>query len=333
MVPKMSKIDIAVPNYQYGKYLQACVESILDQGIDDIRILIIDNASTDDSVTVAERLCERDNRISLTVHSTNIGMHGSMNEALDWAEGEYFVLLCADDILAPGFLQRAVALMDSAVSASFCYGIEQPFVGDDPPVAAALPPSVPSLITGRAYINARFAEAERIVSCGTIFARTASQKAVGHYRREVGPTSDLEFLLRMAMRGDVMFSGAVHAWRRLHGGNLSETSGGGRVTAELSARAGALRSFLAVEGKSLEDADGLRCRMQRRLAARAYWWGLRHASSGRPAAALECFRFACSLAPSMALIPPVDFLFREDGPVLRRRLGMPGHLTLPWSPR
>ena len=40
-------IDVVVPCYQYGRFLRECVDSILSQGIGDIRVLVIDNASTD----------------------------------------------------------------------------------------------------------------------------------------------------------------------------------------------------------------------------------------------------------------------------------------------
>ncbi|MGE8585976.1 MAG: glycosyltransferase, partial [Agrobacterium tumefaciens] len=46
----MSSIDIVIPNYNYGRFLEGCGESVRGQNIPDMRILIIDNASTDDSV-------------------------------------------------------------------------------------------------------------------------------------------------------------------------------------------------------------------------------------------------------------------------------------------
>ena len=50
----MAKVDIVVPCYNYGRFLEACVESILRQSITDIRVLIIDDASSDDSLLVAK---------------------------------------------------------------------------------------------------------------------------------------------------------------------------------------------------------------------------------------------------------------------------------------
>src|SRR5215469_5512002 len=103
----MAILDIAIPNYQYGRYLSQCVDSVLGQGVEDIRILIIDNASTDDSVEVAERLKARDPRIQLEARPVNLGPHASFNRGIDWAESKYFLLLCSDDMIAPGSMRRA----------------------------------------------------------------------------------------------------------------------------------------------------------------------------------------------------------------------------------
>ena len=69
----MSSVDIAIPCYQYGRYLRDCVASVLSQDIDDLRILIIDNASTDNSVAIARQLAEEDARVSLLARSQNSG--------------------------------------------------------------------------------------------------------------------------------------------------------------------------------------------------------------------------------------------------------------------
>jgi glycosyltransferase involved in cell wall biosynthesis len=61
----MAIVDVAVPCYQYGRYLSDCVNSILRQDLSDIRIVIIDNASTDNSLDVARRLASEDPRVEV----------------------------------------------------------------------------------------------------------------------------------------------------------------------------------------------------------------------------------------------------------------------------
>ena len=105
----MPSIDVAVVCYQYGGYLRDCVTSITSQDVADLRVLIIDNGSTDDSLEVAKELARCDERITIVHHPKNLGQKHAYNEAIDWAASRYFVIVDADDVLAEGALSRAVS--------------------------------------------------------------------------------------------------------------------------------------------------------------------------------------------------------------------------------
>src|SRR5687767_7873152 len=118
----MPSVDICIPSYNYARYLGDCINSILSQGIDDLRILVVDNASTDDSVEVARRFAAADPRIEVRARPVNLGPHASFNEGVDWASADYFMILCADDFLAPGALRFAIQRMEEHPSATFVHG-------------------------------------------------------------------------------------------------------------------------------------------------------------------------------------------------------------------
>lgn len=115
-------IDVAIPCYQYGRFLRDGVTSVLSQGIRSVRVLIIDNASTDNSVEVAQQLAAEDRRVEVVAHRRNLGQHASFNEGIDWARADYFLILCADDLLAPGALARAISLMERQPKVHLTYG-------------------------------------------------------------------------------------------------------------------------------------------------------------------------------------------------------------------
>ena len=69
----MPQIDVLVPSYQYGRFLPECINSIRSQDVD-LRILILDNASTDDSVEIARQLASEDARIEVRTRETNLGL-------------------------------------------------------------------------------------------------------------------------------------------------------------------------------------------------------------------------------------------------------------------
>src|SRR5262245_42468379 len=118
----MGSIDVVVPCYQHGRYLRQCIQSVLDQGISELRVLIIDNASTDDSVGVATALAAADSRVEVAANPVNRRPHASFNHGIDWASAEHFMILCADDLLAPGALKSAGSYLDTHPEVGVAYG-------------------------------------------------------------------------------------------------------------------------------------------------------------------------------------------------------------------
>ncbi len=108
----MSSIDIVIPNYNYGRFLEGCVQSVLARTYRKCVILIIDNASTDDSVVdrPVPRYGESPHRDEL--HPINLGGHASFNEGIDWARADYFAIVCAGRYAVARALARAIEALD-----------------------------------------------------------------------------------------------------------------------------------------------------------------------------------------------------------------------------
>src|SRR4051794_39820558 len=118
----MPSIDVIIPCYNADRFLAQCIQSVLSQNVDDLRIVVIDNASTDDSVEVARRFAAEDSRVEVICHARNLGPIASFNEGVDIARADYFILLCADDLLTGGSLQRAVDVLEGNAGAVFAIG-------------------------------------------------------------------------------------------------------------------------------------------------------------------------------------------------------------------
>ena len=69
----MASVDVFVPCYNYGRFLRECVESVLSQGGVDVRVLILDDASSDDSREVGRALAAADPRVEYRRHAVNRG--------------------------------------------------------------------------------------------------------------------------------------------------------------------------------------------------------------------------------------------------------------------
>ena len=116
----MPRVSVIVPAYNYGRYLREAIGSIQAQDFDDLEILVVDNASTDDTQAVLASIDEP--RMRVLTLEVNQGLSGAFNLGLENVHGEYVAYLDADDRWRPGKLRRQMELMESEpdVGVVFC---------------------------------------------------------------------------------------------------------------------------------------------------------------------------------------------------------------------
>lgn len=309
----MPSVDVVVPCYQYGRYLRECVTSVLRQGITDLRVLIIDNASTDNSLALARQFSAEDGRIEVLARPCNLGPHASWNEGIDWAKSDYLVILAADDLLADGAIARAISALEKHPNAGFAMGRDVSFRdGEVPPVTD--PSHIQSewkIVPGNTFIAERCGDPDRGYFPGSIIVRTAIQKRAGHYRATLAHTDDLEMLLRLAMLGDVAVTDAVQGLRREHGSNRTNQFWVDRLP-DFIEREAAFDSFFRHEGSTMPGARRLQRLARRRISDFAYWCAISRVVHGDRRVAYNLFKFAIVRFPSMAIAPPVGFIWRME---------------------
>jgi hypothetical protein len=219
----MSRVDVIVPCYNYAKYLRECVTSVCTQRAVDVRVLIIDDASPDNTPEVAAALTQEDRRVEYRRHAENQGHIATYNEGLEWASGDYLLLLSADDLLTPGALARASRLLDAHPEVGFTYGRA---ITTNNPVGHS-PADVDDcrwrVLLGAEYLRLCCVEAANLVSTPTAVVRTEVQHAVGGYRKELPHTGDLEMWARIAAHRAVGVVDADQAFYRVHGANMHKT--------------------------------------------------------------------------------------------------------------
>ena len=84
-------VSIIVPVYNVEKYLERCLDSIINQTYSSIEIILIDDGSTDSSGDICESYARLDSRITV-IHKKNAGLGMARNTALDVAKGKYVIL-------------------------------------------------------------------------------------------------------------------------------------------------------------------------------------------------------------------------------------------------
>ncbi|MFC1411666.1 glycosyltransferase family 2 protein [Streptacidiphilus sp. N1-12] len=264
----MSTLGVVIPCYKYGHFLEDCVRSVLDEqeGLD-VRVLIIDDASPDDSAAVARKLADGDPRIEVRVHETNKGHIATYNEGLlEWAETDYVALLSADDRLVPGALVRAAALLDAHPEVGFAYGRPLRFQHGGPLPAARTSSTGTVVYPGQWWLERRFGEATGCITSPEVVVRTSLQRTVGGYDPALPHAGDIEMWMRLAAHADVGYiQGADQAYYRVHGNNMSTTDFGGQLD-DLRQRRIAFESVLAKCGDRLPRAEQLSAAVHTRLA-------------------------------------------------------------------
>lgn len=97
-------ISVIVPVYNAEKYLDRCIESIVDQTYNKIEIILVNDGSTDCSTDICNQWKSKDNRIKV-INNENSGVSVARNIGLDKATGEYVTFVDSDDFLKEDFLE------------------------------------------------------------------------------------------------------------------------------------------------------------------------------------------------------------------------------------
>ena len=93
-----SKVSIIIPIYNHEKYLRECLDSVVNQTMNDIEIICINDGSTDGSLDILKEYAAQDDRIKV-IDKENTGVGPSRNVGLECVSGEYVMFLDSDDIL------------------------------------------------------------------------------------------------------------------------------------------------------------------------------------------------------------------------------------------
>ena len=109
-------ISVIIPVYNVEKYLQKCLDSVINQTYTNLEIICVEDGSPDNSGAILDEYAQKDSRI-IVIHQENAGVSIARNRALDIATGEYITFVDSDDWLEPQCYELAVAefLKDSEI--------------------------------------------------------------------------------------------------------------------------------------------------------------------------------------------------------------------------
>lgn len=275
------RVSIIIPCYNHGHFLPDSVGSVLSQDGVEPEVIIVDDASTDDSAGVAQSLADADPRVMVLRHQKNTHHVIAFNDGYAAATGEFIVRLDADDLLTPGSLARSLALFDAFPSVGLVYGHPRHFTTKVPPVPRVGPPRGWSIWSGPDWVAERCRRPWNVITTPEVVIRATILKQIGPLSLRLKFAQDMEMWLRTAAVSDVgRIDGPDQALHRDYPGSMSQTSGAGHML-DIRERREVFATLFDGPGRKLPFADNLHETARRTLAAEALEEACRAYDRGR----------------------------------------------------
>ncbi len=100
----MTKVSVIIPVYNVEKYLQRCFDSVVNQTLKEIEIILVNDGSSDSSGEICDRLEKTDSRVRV-IHKQNGGLSDARNAGIEAAQGEFLSFIDSDDYVVPDMLE------------------------------------------------------------------------------------------------------------------------------------------------------------------------------------------------------------------------------------
>lgn len=253
-----------MPTYNREHYLPIAVQSVLDQSFTDFELFIVDDCSTDGTESVAKAIT--DPRVRYVRQSQNLGWLGNCNSALQHVRSEYATILGDDDVMAPGYLEQAIAAMDATPDVGLVHSAFDIVDAHGRVVQRKVDYTRTATRTqvesGEDFIRLSMRYGCR-VAAPTVVLRT-SLLPEPPFDPDDGPAADLGCWLRIARQAKVLFIAQACVQYRVHAGSDSAKWSKQRGSRYVETRAAARKvhdmklRFLAEFERELVEPAALR---------------------------------------------------------------------------
>lgn len=209
-------VSVVIPTYNYARYLEEAIESVLAQDYPNVELIVLDDGSTDDTREVLERYA---GRFYWETHE-NMGEANTLNKGWAISKGQILAKLSADDVLYPGAVSASVEALLSNPDAVLTY-CDFDYIDSESAVIRRV--SAPELSYRDMVV--KFVVP---VGPGSFFWREAFE-ATGGWNGKLRKTNDLDFLIRLGLHGKFLKIPKVLAGFRVHEESQSFREGDARA--------------------------------------------------------------------------------------------------------
>ncbi|MEB4763042.1 glycosyltransferase family 2 protein [Chryseobacterium indologenes] len=212
----MIKFSILIAHYNNGKYFKDCYQSLISQSYENWEVIIVDDASTDDSVEVIQSMIKDDPRFRLYYNSVNRGCGFTKRECMKYAEGEICAYLDPDDALYPEALEKTVGefVDNDAIVAVY----SQMMLCNDTLIPDKIFASTKQIYNSRYFFNCPIQFAHFFTFKKEIYSKTSG------INPKLKSAVDQDLYLKILEFGDVQYLKEPLYLYRLHSRGISQQS-------------------------------------------------------------------------------------------------------------
>ena len=129
-VQELPTLSVVMPSYNHARDIAEALQAHLNQSVPPLEIIVVDDASTDDSCAIVERIAARYPSVQLIRLRRNSGPNAAINRGLSESKGDCVSLAAADDRIGTEFAARSLAALAEFPFAAFCFSDPAELVGD-----------------------------------------------------------------------------------------------------------------------------------------------------------------------------------------------------------
>ena len=206
LVSTYPMVSVLMTAYNREKYIAEAIESVLASDYQNFELIIVDDCSKDNTVTIAKKYTEKDCRTKLYINETNIKQFPNRNKAISYANGLYVVFVDSDDTIHPDGISRLVKTMTQFPNTSFgmCY-----YRGDQP---------VPFLLEGKEAIRKNYFEFPFLgIGPGSTILKRQFLLDIGGYPDAYEAAGDMFFNLKACCYSSIVLIPYTFMEYRVHG--------------------------------------------------------------------------------------------------------------------
>lgn len=227
------RVSVLIPCFNGAPWVATAVRSVLSQDIEDLELLLADDASRDDSIAAATRAADGDCRFRVLQADRNRGMTANWNAALAEARGEFVCKLDCDDAWQAGTLRALLAAHDSNpdLGASFCRTLQcdakldsaTGYLGDQAFLRRGRDPSLDVVLPAESWYEWCFDDIQIWHSNAFMLRRAVLVDRLGGWDERFGCASDTDLILRvLELGGSIAHLGHLGVRYRATPGSVSD---------------------------------------------------------------------------------------------------------------